>query len=209
MSSYERTKEELLSKIKNIKYYDITKEKLTQDRFSVFSSTIRKCISLIEDVFSKDAEHDFLSSDEKTPEAKALRWLANNFPYTSEPEDVSDKMSNAIHLYATAGADKIEELQRILQSVKREHMRILIMSPAPHPSEIVLEIEKFGYSDRLVDTSNLFRIKKGVYFTDIAGNMFALYNIPDQTVETLLGDMLRNKFCDVRKYGACSRCTLV
>ena len=94
MSSYEHMKEELLSKIKNIKYYDITKEKLTQDRFSVFSSTTRKCVSLIEDVFSKDAEHDSLSSDEKTPEVKALRWLANNFSYTSEPEDVSDKMSN-------------------------------------------------------------------------------------------------------------------
>lgn len=209
MSSYEHTKEELLSKIKKIKYYDITKEKLTQDRFSVFSSTTRKCVSLIEDVFSKATEHDSLASDEMASEAKALRWLANNFPYTNEPEDVSDKMSNAIHLYATAGADKIEELQHVLQSTKRERMRILIMSPSPHPSEIVLEIERFGYSDRLVDTSNLFRIKKGVYFTDTAGNMFALYNIPYRTVETLLGDMMRNKFCDVRKYGACSRCSLV
>ena len=47
-------------------------------------------------------------------EVKSLRWLANMFPYTENPQDDTDKMSNAIHVYCTAGADKIEELQNLL-----------------------------------------------------------------------------------------------
>lgn len=44
------------------------------------------------------------------PEAKSLRWLANMFPYTEGAMDDVDKMSNCIHLYATNGANKIDEL---------------------------------------------------------------------------------------------------
>ena len=44
------------------------------------------------------------------PEAKSLRWLANMFPYTEGAVEQVDKMSNCIHLYATNGANKIEEL---------------------------------------------------------------------------------------------------
>lgn len=44
------------------------------------------------------------------PEAKSLRWLAFNFPFTSAPEDDTDRLSNAIHLYAQRGAEKIEAL---------------------------------------------------------------------------------------------------
>jgi polyhydroxyalkanoate synthesis regulator phasin len=43
-------------------------------------------------------------------EAKALRWLANMFPFIDEPKDNDDKINNIINLYCTAGADKIEEL---------------------------------------------------------------------------------------------------
>lgn len=43
-------------------------------------------------------------------EAKSLRWLAFNFPFTPDPEDEADRISNAIHTYAQRGADKIEAL---------------------------------------------------------------------------------------------------
>ena len=46
------------------------------------------------------------------PEAKSLRWLANQFPFIEIAADDIDKMSNAIHVYAEAGADKIDLLQR-------------------------------------------------------------------------------------------------
>lgn len=49
------------------------------------------------------------------PEAKSLRWLANIFPFVDKPQDETDKMSNAIHVYCTAGADKIEELAATLE----------------------------------------------------------------------------------------------
>ncbi|ASM69747.1 hypothetical protein [Blautia hansenii] len=45
-------------------------------------------------------------------EAKSLRWLANMFPLTNVPLDETDKISNAIHIYCTAGAEKIDQLQK-------------------------------------------------------------------------------------------------
>lgn len=48
------------------------------------------------------------------PEAKSLRWLANMFPYTENATNDDDKLFNAIHVYCTAGANKIEELQKQL-----------------------------------------------------------------------------------------------
>ena len=44
------------------------------------------------------------------PEAKSLRWLANQFPYVKDPKDDCDRLSNAIHLYASRGADCIDRL---------------------------------------------------------------------------------------------------
>lgn len=49
------------------------------------------------------------------PEVKSLRWLANMFPYNEHPEDETDKIANAIHAYTTAGADKIEMLQNLME----------------------------------------------------------------------------------------------
>lgn len=46
-----------------------------------------------------------------TGEAKSLRWLANMFPITKNPLDETDKISNAIHIYCTVGAEKIERFQ--------------------------------------------------------------------------------------------------
>jgi hypothetical protein len=54
------------------------------------------------------------NNNKELSEVKSLRWLANMFPYTENPQDETDKMSNAIHVYCTAGADKIEELQKQL-----------------------------------------------------------------------------------------------
>lgn len=54
------------------------------------------------------------NKNKEIPEVKSLRWLANMFPYTENPEDDTDRMTNAIHIYCTAGADKIEELQKQL-----------------------------------------------------------------------------------------------
>lgn len=51
--------------------------------------------------------------DKELPEVKSLRWLANMFPFTESPKNETDKMSNAIHVYCTAGAKKIEELSNI------------------------------------------------------------------------------------------------
>lgn len=61
-----------------------------------------------------------MSNKEKKeiPEVKSLRWLANQFPWTDNPQDNVDKMSNAIHTYATAGADKIEALAKELEELK-------------------------------------------------------------------------------------------
>lgn len=47
-------------------------------------------------------------------EVNSLRWLANMFPYVENPQDDTDRLSNAIHVYCSAGADKIEELQSLL-----------------------------------------------------------------------------------------------
>ena len=49
------------------------------------------------------------------PEVKSLRWLSNMFPFVDNPKDETDRMSNAIHVYCSAGADKIEELVKSLE----------------------------------------------------------------------------------------------
>ena len=54
------------------------------------------------------------NKEKEMPEVKGLSWLVNMFPYTAEPKDETDKISNAIHLYCTAGVNKIVELQKKL-----------------------------------------------------------------------------------------------
>ena len=48
-------------------------------------------------------------------EVKSLRWLANMFPFTENPKDEEGKICNAINVYCTAGADKIEELAEMIE----------------------------------------------------------------------------------------------
>ena len=57
-------------------------------------------------------------------EVKSLRWLANMFPWTDKPEDDTDKITNCIHLYTSAGADKIEELAKENEQLKKEIERL-------------------------------------------------------------------------------------
>ena len=54
------------------------------------------------------------------PESKSLRWLAIQFPYTKNPKDDTDRLSNVIHLYATAGADCIDRLQAEVDSLRAD-----------------------------------------------------------------------------------------
>lgn len=58
------------------------------------------------------------NKSKEIPEVKSLRWLANEFPFVENPIEDADKLCNVIHLYCTAGANKIEELQRIIDCRK-------------------------------------------------------------------------------------------
>lgn len=58
--------------------------------------------------------------NKKESAAKSLRWLANNFPFISPPADNMDRMSNAIHVYATSGADQIEALEKRVKELEEE-----------------------------------------------------------------------------------------
>ena len=51
-------------------------------------------------------------------QAKSLRWLANQFPPIPNADNTVDKMNNLIHIYATAGADKIDALGKELEEVR-------------------------------------------------------------------------------------------
>lgn len=52
-------------------------------------------------------------------EAKSLRWLVNQFPLTLPARHDTDKICNAIHLYAKAGADKLEAQAKRIEELER------------------------------------------------------------------------------------------
>ena len=54
-------------------------------------------------------------------EVKSLRWLANMFPFNENPKDETDKLFNAVNVYCTAGANKIEELTEIVNLLMKEN----------------------------------------------------------------------------------------
>ena len=60
-----------------------------------------------------------MSNKKEIAEVKSLRWLANMFPFTKNPQDETDRMTNAINVYVTAGADKIEELDKKCEALSR------------------------------------------------------------------------------------------
>ena len=57
---------------------------------------------------------------EDVKEAKSLRWLALQFPFVENPENDGDRLCNAIHLYATAGAVKLEAQAKAIQQLQEE-----------------------------------------------------------------------------------------
>ena len=57
---------------------------------------------------------------EQKPELKSLRWLANMFPLQIPAQDDNDRLCNAIHLYCTAGADKLEAQELRIQELEVE-----------------------------------------------------------------------------------------
>lgn len=61
------------------------------------------------------------------PEVKSLRWLANMWPQVEKPEDDADRMSNAIHLYCTAAADRMEAMSEAVdyaRTINAENVRM-------------------------------------------------------------------------------------
>lgn len=61
-----------------------------------------------------------MNNIKELPEVKSLRWLANMFPFTKDPKDETDRMSNAIHIYCTDGANKIEELTKMVDELSTD-----------------------------------------------------------------------------------------
>ena len=61
-----------------------------------------------------------MKNNSEIPEVKSLRWLANMFPFTENAKEEEDKMCNAINIYCTAGADKIEELTDIINVLTKQ-----------------------------------------------------------------------------------------
>lgn len=50
-------------------------------------------------------------------EAKSLRWLAINFPKVEQPAGFVERMQNCINDYCTAAADRLEQLEKDLETV--------------------------------------------------------------------------------------------
>lgn len=61
---------------------------------------------------------------EDVKEVKNLRWLALQFPFVENPEDDGARLCNAIHLYATAGAEKIEAQAKTIRQLRAEIERM-------------------------------------------------------------------------------------
>lgn len=62
--------------------------------------------------------------NKEIPEVKSLRWLANMFPFIENPENDADRVCNAINVYCTAGANKIEELSTKVNNLEIENNRL-------------------------------------------------------------------------------------
>lgn len=50
--------------------------------------------------------------------AKSLSWLSNQFPYTENPEDDTDKLLNCIHLYSSNGSEAIKRMCNVLANAE-------------------------------------------------------------------------------------------
>lgn len=50
-------------------------------------------------------------------DAKALRWVAAQFPLNPEPKNKDDQLCNALHLISSAGSTDIEELTNLTDTL--------------------------------------------------------------------------------------------
>lgn len=50
-------------------------------------------------------------------DAKALRWVAAQFPLNPEPKNNDDQLCNALHLISSAGSTDIEELTNLTDTL--------------------------------------------------------------------------------------------
>lgn len=60
-------------------------------------------------------------------EVKGLHWLANMWPMIEQPKDDADRMSNCIHLYCEAAANKIEQMSDSIdysRQIQAENIRL-------------------------------------------------------------------------------------
>ena len=61
------------------------------------------------------------------PEVKCLRWLANMWPRVENPKDDADRMSNCIHLYCSAAADRMVAMSETVdfaRTINGENIRL-------------------------------------------------------------------------------------
>lgn len=79
------------------------------------------------------------------PEAKSLRWLANMFPFIDKPKDEEDKINNVINLYCTAGADKLEELSGLVETLSTHNNKkynVITLCGSTKFKDTFMEMEK-------------------------------------------------------------------
>ena len=88
-----------------------------------------------------------------TQEEKSLRWLVNMFPFVNEPKDETDKISNAINTYCTAGADLIDKFTNrkyqvvtLCGSTKFKDEFIEMQKILTLQGNIILTVGLFGHS---------------------------------------------------------------
>ena len=73
-------------------------------------------------------------------EAKNLRWLAFQFQFTERPEDDTDKLCNAIHVYAEDGAKKIDAQAQIIKMMEDQDVRKTVYTDVFGLIEDILDV---------------------------------------------------------------------
>ena len=75
-------------------------------------------------------------------EAKALRWLAQQFPFVKQPKNDVDKMQNCIHVYASKGAEALDRLVSRAQSMTHlDHFEV-VHEIGPYQADEILIYNK-------------------------------------------------------------------
>lgn len=83
-----------------------------------------KDLSLDDPDMNNTVESQSLSenkSSDVSNEVISLRWLCIQFPFIVDPQNELDMISNTIHCYCKAAADKLEELQNKLDDLQNKY----------------------------------------------------------------------------------------